>query len=289
MIIWAILTYILTGSLSAPVLSLLGQSPPLVRKNYAGKLIPTSAGILLPLGILPVFLLIMMWETVSPGGSAVTPGLITAGTVVLLGYGLLGLFDDLAGDEVHRGWRAHFAALRRGQITSGGLKALWGLVIAILAALFAGGTGGEEAALSPARLWNWTWLLAAALIALGANTINLFDLRPGRALKVFFLLYFLVFLAAGHAGGPLLCVAAAALALLPADLKARAMLGDAGANPLGGIIGLYAAMNLSPVRQVAFLLAMLALNAAAERLSFSRWIDLSPSLRWLDRLGRDAD
>jgi hypothetical protein len=54
-----------------------------------------------------------------------------------------------------------------------------------------------------------------ALVAVAANLLNLFDLRPGRALKVG-----LLAAAAVDAPGP----AGAALALLPGDLRERTML-----------------------------------------------------------------
>src|SRR5690606_41705191 len=38
----------------------------------------------------------------------------------------------------------------------------------------------------------WEILTAALLIALAANTINLMDLRPGRAIKVFYLWFFIL-------------------------------------------------------------------------------------------------
>ena len=97
-------------------------------------------------------------------------------------------------------------------------------------------------------------LINAALIAGGANLLNLFDLRPGRAVKVAALSAGLI--AAGGAGGPdrsagLAAVAAplgAGLALLPEDLAERAMLGDAGANALGAMLGAAAAQVAAPAR-----------------------------------------
>src|SRR4029077_12392566 len=92
-------------------------------------------------------------------------------------------------------------------------------------------TGVVSAALvggSPADV-----ILNAGLVAGGANLLNLFDLRPGRGLKV------------AAASGALLGAAGqdsvaaplgAGLALLPEDLGERAMLGDAGAHALGAMV-----------------------------------------------------
>jgi hypothetical protein len=78
-----------------------------------------------------------------------------------------------------------------------------------------------------------------------------------------------------------------AAVLLPADLGERAMLGDAGANGLGAVLGLALAGRL-PGRgaRLAALAAVGSLTAASEVVSFSRVIDAVPPLRAVDRLGR---
>jgi hypothetical protein len=121
-------------------------------------------------------------------------------------------------------------------------------------------------------------VLAGAVGAGTANLVNLFDLRPGRALKVGILAGALL----GEPG-----VAGACIGLLPTDLGEQTMLGDAGANALGAVLG------VSLLRRVtgrsgrsAALLVVVALTAASERVSFSAVIDSTPPLRWLDRLGR---
>ena len=78
---------------------------------------------------------------------------------------------------------------------------------------------------------------------------------------------------------------AAALALLPEDLGERAMLGDAGANALGAMLGASAA-GLSRPSRIALLAAIAGLTAASEKVSFTKVIERTPALRWLDMLGR---
>jgi UDP-N-acetylmuramyl pentapeptide phosphotransferase/UDP-N-acetylglucosamine-1-phosphate transferase len=84
-----------------------------------------------------------------------------------------------------------------------------------------------------------------------------------------------------------LCVVAGAAAgLLVPDLRERMMLGDAGANPLGATLGLAAVLVFAPMTRNWLLAALVVLNLASERVSFSRVIDRVAPLRLLDQLGR---
>jgi len=182
------------------------------------------------------------------------------------GAAAFGAYDDLAGSGGRRGFRGHLGALRHGEVTTGTVK-LGGIgVTGIASAALAGG--------SPADV-----VINAGLVAGGANLLNLFDLRPGRAIKVA--------LASGTliaASGPLPPLAAA-LALLPEDLGERAMLGDCGANALGAALGA-AAAGLPRSARIALLAGITGLTAASEKVSFTKVIERTPALRWLDMLGR---
>jgi hypothetical protein len=206
----------------------------------------------------------------------------TAQALALAGAGALGfgVYDDLAGSGKRRGLRGHLGALARGEVTTGSVK---------LAGLAA--TGLAAAALleqnQPADV-----AINAGLIAGGANLLNLFDLRPGRAVKVATASAALI--AAGSAvtgGGPgggaaVAAPLGAALAMAPEDLGERAMLGDAGANALGAMLGCAAAVSLPRPARVALLAGIVALTAASEKVSFTKVIERTPPLRWLDMLGR---
>jgi len=206
-------------------------------------------------------------------GSSGPPGWRHAAATALGGAGAaaFGAYDDLAGSGDRRGFRGHLGALRHGEVTTGAVK-LGGIgATGIISAALAGG--------SPADV-----ILNAGLVAGGANLLNLFDLRPGRAIKV------------AAASGALLGAAGrdgvaaplgAALALLPEDLGERAMLGDAGANALGAMLGASAAGLSRPVR-VALLAGIAGLTAASEKVSFTKVIARTPALNWLDMLGRRA-
>ena len=127
-------------------------------------------------------------------------------------------------------------------------------------------------------------LLGAGVIAGTANLVNLLDLRPGRAGKVAAALAAgtLAGAAGGLSAGPL----GATLAVLPADLGERVMLGDSGANAAGALLGLRLAALPSRGTRAALLGGIVAFTLASERVSFTRVIEATPGLRELDRLGR---
>jgi UDP-N-acetylmuramyl pentapeptide phosphotransferase/UDP-N-acetylglucosamine-1-phosphate transferase len=195
------------------------------------------------------------------------------------GAGAFGCYDDLAGRGAdQRGFRGHLGALARGEVTSGAVK-IAGIGSAGLAA--AALLGGPPADV----------VINAGLAAGGANLLNLFDLRPGRAIKVALAGSFL--LAAGTPGPArgaacraIAAPAGAALAMLPGDLAERTMLGDAGANALGGMLGAAAAASLSRPARILLLAGIGGLTAASEVVSFTTVIERTAPLRWLDMLGR---
>ena len=78
----------------------------------------------------------------------------------------------------------------------------------------------------------------------------------------------------------------ASLAVLPADLRERVMLGDCGANAVGALLGLRLAAVPGRPARVGALAAVVGLTLASERVSFTRVIEATPGLRELDRLGR---
>jgi UDP-N-acetylmuramyl pentapeptide phosphotransferase/UDP-N-acetylglucosamine-1-phosphate transferase len=208
-----------------------------------------------------------------------------AAAVAGLGAGAVGAYDDAVGGRPGhagaKGFRGHLAALRRGTVTSGLVK-IAGVGVAALAA------AGHLDHRSPGRRLNVVDTLAAgALIAGTANLFNLLDLRPGRALKVGLAASVPLVAAGGPAAPVAAATAGAAAALLPADLGERTMLGDAGANALGALLGTVAAARTGRRGRLALLAGVAALTALSERVSFTRVIESTPVLRELDQLGRE--
>jgi len=166
---------------------------------------------------------------------------------------LLGLADDLwSGPE--RGFRAHLAK----GATTGVAKAV----------------GIPLVALATTRS-----LRKAAIVALAANVVNQLDTRPGRALKAF---------AAGAVivRGPAKSYLPIAVLLAPYDLREMTMLGDAGANALGAVLGYGSVGKLTARGQFFAIAALAGLTAAGEARSLGSLIERTPVLSRLDRLGR---
>lgn len=209
----------------------------------------------------------------SPG----LPARMRAATLLAgAGSGLLGAYDDLAGSSASRGFKGHLKALARGEVTTGAVKLLGIGATGLAAATLAGPSAGK-------RTNVFDIAINGALIAGAANLMNLFDLRPGRAIKVGLIAG--APLAAGAGAAVVAAPLGAAAALLPEDLGERAMLGDAGANALGALLGL-AATRLGRGARLGVLAGLIALNGASEYVSFTKVIRENPALNWLDMLGR---
>lgn len=259
------LLLILAPLLSRLLCRLIGR----VRPNFRGEAVPASVGL--------TYLIV---AAVFYGSLIGTPAILADSApvflLVSLGFGLLGLIDDLWGSRSVGGFRGHIQSLLRLRPTTGALKLVGGGLIALVAAYMLRGK-------------DWTPLLVdAALIALAANTLNLLDVRPGRALFGFLLLCLpvAVMIAVTHSFtasvliGPV--AIAAALEWLP-DARGKAMMGDTGSNLLGALAGLACAIDLPLPGRVVLLLILAALNLTAERVSLSEAIEKTPWLRSIDR------
>ncbi|MGH9225792.1 MAG: hypothetical protein ACRD2W_18860 [Acidimicrobiales bacterium] len=250
--------------------------PALARPNYRNKLIPTAAGLVLPLALLTVEAGRAVAAALGIGDDPGIAGARVLTLLVVCGFCLLGTIDDVAGSGDYRGFRGHLLALVTGHVTTGLFKLLGGTAVALVAVSpVAGGSVGR--------------LLAdAALVALAANLGNLLDRSPGRAGKAGLAAFVVLALATGADPvlGAVAVVAGAAAALLADDLREHLMLGDAGANTLGAALGLGVVLATAPSTRNVVLAAVAILNLLGEGVSFSRVIAAVPPLRALDRAGR---
>jgi len=291
--------------LAIPALFMMALSPSLERgrrmMNYRGREVYPGLGVV---WLVWAGCAIVCGSTAAlVSETSVLPVLTLLGPLALVAFAL-GLVDDAYGNSDDRGFRGHFRALVHGRMTTGMLKLVGIGAAALVVALVQ-----SEIALWGAAKGTLAYvggvLVAAVAIALTTNLVNLTDLRPGRALKVYSLLVVVGVLlvpsamvlagsfedsgiAARALESLLLAIAllGPVIAVWRYDLGERAMLGDAGANAMGAVAGALVVLGLPWWGLVAYALVLLGLNAVSECVSFSSVIERTPVLRWIDRVGR---
>lgn len=237
--------------------------------NYRGKTIPAIGGIaFIPISLAFVFLLILQ--------DAASSRSYLGYLALVLGMGLSGVVDDLVGDKNIKGLVNHIKSTMAGKMTTGFLKAFTGFFMSCIVSF-----GMSNSYIDI--------VVNTLIISLFANTLNLFDLRPGRAVKVFLaasLVLITAFAGRISEAAPLIMLNLAAWLYIRYDLKELCMLGDTGANILGVSLGYYSALLPDLASRLIILAILIVLNAAAERLSISAIIDRNKFFSYLDNLGR---
>ncbi len=267
----AVFAFVAAAALAPVILRRLTEAG-LVAANYRGLSLPVPLGVLIVpaalVALVPVTLLARLAE------SDIYPDNFGLVMVLVPGVALLGFIDDvLSGSS--RGWRGHGSALMRGDLSTGALKAVGTLALALLVASDLPGDKGE-------------FLLAAGVIVLATNVFNLLDLRPGRSIKGFILLGIGLSLTTTLTE-PIATLGIFAAPVLVAgffDLRERGMLGDTGSNVVGAMAGLWMVLALDTNGQVIALVLLLAINVIGEFTSISAFIEKAPGLRHLDSVGR---
>jgi UDP-GlcNAc:undecaprenyl-phosphate GlcNAc-1-phosphate transferase len=268
-----VLSLLTAAVVAPPLVRSLGEGG-FVRENYRGARLAFPAGVAIPvvalLALVPLSLIAELADE-----QVFRPGTEAAVTYVI-GVALLGLLDDLVGsDAPARGWRGHARAAASGGLSTGAIKAVGSLGLALFALSGTGNGTGE-------------YLLAVGVLVLATNLFNLLDLRPGRSAKALVLLGAALSLGAMDADplwtlglfvGPI-------LVLLPLDLREVGMLGDTGSNAIGAVAGLWLVLTLSVPAQAVALAVMALVTVYGEFRSISAVIDRTPGLRHLDSLGR---
>lgn len=269
--------------LGAPVLLRGLQEAGFVRTNYAGREVPVPSGILIPLAAFVALGISAPLDRLLDEDILGGAGL--AGVMIyIIGVCLLGAIDDLLGTPViegglgrqdPRGVRGHARATFSGGFSTGAVKAVGSLGLAAFA----------MGLIVPGDL---EYVLAIALVVVTTNLFNLLDLRPGRALKVFFVVA--IGLCLGAWTLEPVWLTGVFLGSLPVllyyDLGEQGMLGDTGSNAIGAIAGVWMVLTLSTTAQLVALAVVVLITLYGEFRSISELIDRTPLLRFLDRLGR---
>lgn len=249
----------------------------LLRSNYAGR------ELAFPLGAVLVAASLVALAPLAPLDDRADIDLLDPELrrwfAYVVGVAFLGFLDDSLGrgerPDSARGWRGHAREVLSGRLSTGAVKAVGALAIAAYAT---SGLGRE----------SLDYLVDLALLLLATNFANLLDLRPGRAEKA------LALVGAGLCLGYWTLEPAELLGLFLGPvavgayftLRERAMLGDAGSNVIGALIGIWLVTTLSDPGRLVALGVLVALTVYGEFRSISAAIERIPPLRWLDSLGR---
>ena len=238
----------------------------LIATNYAGKEVINCAGLLI---LLPLLLASLLFFLLEP----TLTQLIFVLMMPILAF--TGLLDDILGDSSTKGLIGHANVILKGGFSTGFLKALLGGILGLL--------------LAWARYHSLLiMILDVFVFALSVNTINLLDLRPGRAIKGFGLLSLII--AVMSQFDQIQSVFPTVIVLLlyiGGELEESYMLGDTGANLLGGILGFYGVIVLQPIAKGILLTLLFSMHFLSEFVSISKLIEQTPWLYRLDMLGRE--
>ena len=270
-ILYAIL--ILTGLLGTYAIiplfrSLLIESN-VLRPNYKKDMIPVSMGIVfLPMLIINAIILAYF-----------TTNFKDMLYIFIFLFGLVSMFfagilDDIIGNRDVSGLKGHFKSLLNGKLTTGGFKALFGGFVGLVVSVCISSSIVDI-------------IVNTLIIALSTNLMNLFDLRPGRAIKAYLVIMIPIYITlTGYTKVFPLLILPNVLAYFNTDLKARGMMGDTGSNVLGISIGVLMALGYGIKVRLAWLVFLILMHLITEKFSLTKIIEKNRVLKFIDNLGR---
>lgn len=250
-----------------PLMKQMLEASGALRENFLGEAIPTGMGVGFLPGVLSGNFLLLLMESTDTR-------LVLINALGFVVMSLAGIVDDLLGNNKVKGLKGHIKSLLQLKLTTGGLKAAFGGIIAVFI----------SAVVSKSLIEG---IVNCLLVMLFTNLVNLLDLRPGRAVKSFFLLWWssLFFMPVRAHAYILYPLAGCLVAYLPYDAKRMGMMGDAGSNAIGLSLGLYYCVGAAMNHKVVALMLLILLHVAAEKYSFTGFIARNRMLRLIDELG----
>ena len=232
-----------------------------IRPNYKGEMIPVSMGIV----FLPMIII---------NGIIVAFFTVDFVSIACLFIFILGIIDDTIGNRDVSGLKGHFKSLFKGKLTTGGFKALFGGFVGLIISVCISKNIADI-------------IVNTLVIALSTNLMNLFDLRPGRAIKVYLVIMIAIFFTlTGYVQILPLLILPNVLAYFNYDLKAKAMMGDTGSNVLGISIGILMVMGYTFKVRVSWLVFLVLIHILTEKFSLTKIIEKNKVLNFIDKLGR---
>ena len=255
--------------LSIPMISKMLENSGMIRENYRGDMIPVGLGLVF-IPTLVINSIILIYSNIVPEKIIMIYMLLFAS----IAMSFVGIIDDSLGNRGVTGLIGHFKALFKGSLTTGAFKALLG-----------GFVGLTLAVTLSKSIPNI--IVATLVVALTTNMMNLFDLRPGRAIKAYVILAIIIFLASTKFNREvMMLIVPAVLAYFYFDLRALTMMGDAGSNVLGVSIGVFIVSSFDLPVQLVSLVLLVAIHVLTEKFSLTKIIENNKFLDYVDKLGR---
>lgn len=240
-----------------------------IRPNYKKDMIPVSMGLVfLPTIIINSIILVYFCKNIN---NLVYTFMYLFGLISMC---LVGILDDIVGNRDVSGLKGHFKSLFKGTLTTGGFKALFGGFVGLVISV----------AISKSIV---DICINTLIIALSTNLMNLLDLRPGRAIKVYLVIIVAIFLSVvGYPKALVLILLPSVIVYFIDDLKAKAMMGDTGSNVLGISIGILFVIGYSRPIRIYWLVFLVFIHLLTEKYSLTKIIENNKVLNFIDKLGR---
>ena len=253
-----------------------------IRPNYKNEMIPVGMGIVfLPMIIINSIILGFVtlnniWFVSSSNYNLNIVWLLCLALYIfsMMAMFFAGALDDLIGNRNVSGLKGHFKSLFKGELTTGGFKALFGGFVGLVVSVCISSSIVDI-------------IVNTLIIALSTNLMNLFDLRPGRAIKVYLVIIIPIYITlTGYTKVFPLLILPNVLAYFNIDLKARGMMGDTGSNVLGISIGVLMALGYGIKVRLAWLVFLILMHLITEKFSLTKIIEKKRVLKFIDNLGR---
>ena len=253
-----------------------------IRPNYKNEMIPVGMGIVfLPMIIINSIILGFVtlnniWFVSSSNYNLNIVWLLCLALYIfsMMAMFFAGALDDLIGNRNVSGLKGHFKSLFKGELTTGGFKALFGGFVGLVVSVCISSSIVDI-------------IVNTLIIALSTNLMNLFDLRPGRAIKAYLVIMIPIYITlTGYTKVFPLLILPNVLAYFNTDLKARGMMGDTGSNVLGISIGVLMALGYGIKVRLAWLVFLILMHLITEKFSLTKIIEKNRVLKFIDNLVR---
>ena len=253
-----------------------------IRPNYKNEMIPVGMGIVfLPMIIINSIILGFVtlnniWFVSSSNYNLNIVWLLCLALYIfsMMAMFFAGALDDLIGNRNVSGLKGHFKSLFKGELTTGVFKALFGGFVGLVVSVCISSSIVDI-------------IVNTLIIALSTNLMNLFDLRPGRAIKAYLVIMIPIYITlTGYTKVFPLLILPNVLAYFNTDLKARGMMGDTGSNVLGISIGVLMALGYGIKVRLAWLVFLILMHLITEKFSLTKIIEKNRVLKFIDNLGR---